>query len=153
MARTRSRPKKKPSPGPADGTRLEYLEASLVQVEKQARAAEKDRSWVAATRAKAEAIKIRAAMDEIREVERRRAAPETVADHKAEVLSEIRRLRIGATEAGSYVAAAQLLRLERDILTTTRAEQSAAEAEAIAKKTVAELAAEIDELQAKRAVH
>jgi hypothetical protein len=95
----------------------------------------------------------RAELDQLRETQRRLEVPESVQDHKAEVLSEVRRLRVGATEAGSFVAAANLLRLERDLLSQTAAEATAAEAEALAKKTVAELEAEVEELRARRPVH
>lgn len=151
--RARSKPKPTPTTQPETGSREEYLVAALRQLEKQVKSAERDRSWVAAVQAKRQAMAVRAELDQLRETQRRLESPATVRDHKAEVLSEVRRLRVGATEAGSFVAAANLLRLERDLLSQTQAEVTAAEAEALARKTVAELEAEVEELRARRSVH
>lgn len=151
MARPRTSAPRRKAQNPEDGTREDYLVAALRQLEEQVLSAEEDRSWTAAVNAKHRALLVRAELDQLRETQVRTAAPATVDDHKNEVLSEVRRLRIGATEAGSYVAAATLLRLERDLLSQTQAEVTEAEAKAIKAKTTADLEAEIAELQARRA--
>jgi hypothetical protein len=143
-------PRKKPAKplhtGPHEGSREDYLVRALAQLEKQVKSAEKDRSWTAAVQAKKAAVQVRADLDQLRETERRQAAPSSAADHKAEILAEVRRLRQGATEAGSYVAAATLLKLERDFLSAAHAEERQANADALAKASVADLQAEVEEL-------
>lgn len=153
MARRTPFRRRKVTPKPDEGTREEYLVAALRQLEDQVEAAEDDQSWNAAVNAKAKALQVRAELDQLRETQVRTVAPRNVEDHKAEVLSEVRRLRIGATEAGSYVAAATLLRLEREMLTATQAELTEAEAKALTEKTLAELEAEAEALRARRAAH
>lgn len=142
----------RPKAQPEDGTREDYLVAALRQLESQVRKAEKDRSWTAAVQAKKYAVQVRADLDQLRETERRqRSMPASADEHKTEILAEVRRLRLGATAAGSYVAAAALLKLEREMLTVAAVEATEAEARALAERSVADLEAEIAELQAARA--
>jgi hypothetical protein len=115
--------------------------------------AEDDQSWNAAVNAKAKALQVRAELDQLRETQVRTSAPRTVAEHKGEVLSEVRRLRIGATEAGSYGPAAALLRLEMDLLSQTQSDLTEAEAKALAAKTLTELEAEAEALRRARTSH
>lgn len=111
----------------AKWSRSEYLEDSLAQLEAMAAKAEKAKSYTAAVRAKTEAVRIRGELDQLRETERRQEPPTSSDEHRAEILAEVRRLRQGATEAGSYVAAASLLKLERELLAADEEERRRAE--------------------------
>ncbi len=153
MPRRSTRPPRRRNPKPDAGTREEYLVAALRQLEAQVEDAEDDQSWNAAVNAKAKALQVRAELDQLRETQAKARMPATVAEHKADVLATVHQLRVGATTAGSYVAAAALLRLEREMLQQTAAERSQAEVDALAAKTVADLEAEIEELRARRAAH
>jgi hypothetical protein len=113
-------------PNPLTCTRIEYLEDALVHYETLAEQASSAESWVAAVKAKDRAIELRAELDQLRETSKRLdQAPSTIEEHKAEIRSEARRLRQGATEAGSYVAAANLLKLEGELLAQAEAEAQA----------------------------
>jgi hypothetical protein len=113
--------------GHAHVAREKYLVDALEQLEKIAADATAARSYVAAVKAKTEATKVRAELDQLRETKRRskRKRKTPMAVRQEEVLSEITRLREAATEAGSYVAAAGLLKLEREALTAAEAERRA----------------------------
>jgi hypothetical protein len=120
-------PPRRKTPPHSKWSREQYLVDALAQLEATAVEAEKKESYVAAVNAKHRAILVRAELDQLRETERRQAAPATPEAHKEEILAEVRRLRTGATEAGSYVAAANLLKLERDMLAAQEAERRAEE--------------------------
>lgn len=151
MPKPRAR-RRKPTQ-PDEGTREEYLVAALRQLEAQVQAAEESRSWTAAVQAKAKALQVRAELDQLRETQQRQTMPASAAEHRAEVVSEVRRLRIGATEAGSYIAAAQLLRAELEILAQVQAADSKEDADELARKELEEIEAEIEELRRARKVH
>jgi len=136
---------------PEQGSREEYLVAALRQLERQTVSAERDRSWSAAVQSKTKAIAVRAELDQLRETARRQAMPPTVAEHRSEVLSEVRRLRVGATEAGSYVAADRLLRLEHEMLGRAEEARTEAEEQALLETETAALEQEIARLQGKLA--
>lgn len=83
--------------------------------------------------ARSKASDLRAQLDELKASKRRRRPRKTSEDAAAEVLEETRRLRMAAAEAGSFVAAANLLKLERDLLAAHRAEQAERERERLSQ--------------------
>lgn len=132
---------------PAERGRESYLVASLRQLEGMA-AAYKGMPAVAA---KKEALRVRDTLDQLRETSKRVAELLTREEHRQEVLAEIRRLRIAATAAGSYVAAEKLLKSELDMLARDEVAQTEAEKAALQSREEAELERELEELRALRA--
>lgn len=128
--------------------RMAYLVDALKQFEATAKAAETAGSFGPAVHAKAQALRVRAEIDQLRETERRQAMPSDADGHKAEILGEVRRLRQGATEAGSYIAAAGLLKLERELLTADEADRQAADSARLGSATEEDLRAEADAIRA-----
>ena len=77
--------------------------------------------------------------DGVKELREYATIPGSLETHSAEILGEIRRLRISATDDGSHVAAANLLRMEAEMVQTQRAEEVAAEEAQHAKADESEL--------------
>lgn len=131
-------------------TREEYLVTSLAHYEWLAQEAAAKQSWVAAVRAKDSARIVRAELDQLRETESRQDPPPCPEEHQAEILHEVRRMRIGAQAAGSWVAAARLLEQEQQVLAAVEAERREREAEILAAsdpdEVVNELVAVIGQL-------
>ncbi len=96
---------------------------ALGQLEDLADQAQTDGSYQAAVRAKTQARQIRAELDRLDETARASEAPATTAEHELELMGEVRRMRLQAREAGSYVASANLLKLERDLVAERRARE------------------------------
>jgi hypothetical protein len=95
---------------------MQYLEDALADHEHQAVLALEAESFGAAVKAKMEARRVRQEIDTLRAEEAAVASiPVDQADHQAQLLIEVRRLRAAASEAGSYVAAQALLRLEAEM--------------------------------------
>src|ERR1043166_4126585 len=92
--------------------RKAFLEDALAKFEAIAVVAEGDSSWTAAVKAREAALAIRAELDRLVQAKKRAAKPRSLIAHKAEVLTVTRRLRLAASDAGSHVAAANLLQLE-----------------------------------------
>ena len=63
--------------------------------------------------------------DGVKELHTNAAIPGSLDSHEAEILTEVRRLRQSATQGGSHVAAANLLRMEADLVQSKRAEDRA----------------------------
>ena len=63
--------------------------------------------------------------DGVKEPHTTAAIPGSLDSHEAEILTEVRRLRQSATQGGSHVAAANLLRMEADLVQSKRAEERA----------------------------
>jgi hypothetical protein len=111
--------------------RRAFLEDALARFETLGRMAEEASSWVAAVKAQQEVGRVRAELDQLNATARRRARPRSIAHHKSELALEARRLRLGASDAGSYVAAATLLKLEGELLAQAEAERRAADHDAM----------------------
>ena len=77
--------------------------------------------------------------DGVKELREYAALPGNLEAHSAEILGEIRRLRISATDGGSHVAAANLLRMEAEMVQAQRAEEIAAEEARHAQASESEL--------------
>lgn len=129
-------------------SRSAYLQLSLRQFEELAISAEADESWGAAVDAKQKAIALRAQLDEMAETARRARIPASPEAHKAEILHEVRRLRQAA--GASYVAA-NLLRLEREMLDSDDTARRERERDASGRQSDEELEAEAERLRAERA--
>jgi len=98
-------------------TRRAYLEEAVAQHERQARDAAKAKSYAAAVAAK------KAARDARSELDQLTAADAAVTEMAADpgellrgILVDVRRMRVSATEAGSYVAAERLIKTEAEIV-------------------------------------
>lgn len=145
----RRAPRKKPDAGTPEA----YLVASLAQYEQMAVDAEEDESWNAAVSAKKEAVKTRADLDRLRETQKKIEVPASREEHKAELLATVRRLRIGAEEAGSYIAADKLLRAEREFVRLAEEEERLEREAKLKLRSREDLLEEIARLQAERGVH
>jgi hypothetical protein len=77
--------------------------------------------------------------DGVKELREYAAIPGDLEAHSAEILGEIRRLRISATDDGSHIAAANLLRMEAEMVQTQRAEEIAHEEAQHSKASETEL--------------
>ena len=99
-------------------TRRAYLEAAVAQHERQAREAAKAKSFAAAVAAKKAAREARSELDQLNAADA--AVSEMAGDTPAEllrgILVDVRRMRVSATEAGSYVAAERLIKTEAEIV-------------------------------------
>lgn len=138
-------------------TREKYLAAALRRFETLSKKAETKGAFGPAVQAKKEETRIRAELDQLRETARRTATPSSIANHKAEILSEVRRLRQGATEAGSWVAAASLLKAEAELVaaeelaaSTARERELKAASSAELVKTAQRILAELEAKSAPR---
>ena len=131
----------------AEWEREAYLIDALAQLEKLATDSTKARSWGAAERAKGRAIAVRAELDQLRETRTRAAEPPpSPEEHRAEILREIRRMRIGAQAAGSWVAAEKLLVEEQQMLIALEEERRRAEADRLGAADPEEIVGELVEL-------
>lgn len=63
--------------------------------------------------------------DGVRELREHAVLPGNLEQHENEILAEVRRLRVDASQSGSYVSAATLMRMETEILTQKRAAEKA----------------------------
>ncbi len=63
--------------------------------------------------------------DGVRELREHAVLPGNLKQHENEILAEVRRLRVDASQSGSYVSAATLMRMETEILTQKRAAEKA----------------------------
>ena len=145
----KSRARAKPAPDPA-AAYDDYLAQSHRELEDLAAEARREKSFTAALQAKRAAMQARAELEQLRATKAKASAPASVEDHRAEAMAEVRRLRVSATEAGSYVAASKLLQLEIDLLQAYAAGLSEDAARRLAEASIEELRAEIDALQARR---
>lgn len=105
-------------------SRREFLEYEFMEYEKMADRAQESGSFSAAVAAKRHAVELRAELDQLTETERPAPPVRSLESQKQEVLAEVARLRRGATEAGSFVAAANLLKLEREMIGLAESENS-----------------------------
>lgn len=132
-------------------TRREHLETTLRQLEELAAEAREAERWTAAVQAAKAALAVREQLAELEEAERASgAAPETLAEHRAEALRTVRELRIQAIAKGSFTAAARLIELEIDLLGVAESEERQARADQLAKMTPEALRAEIERLRRAR---
>lgn len=105
-----------------------YLVTALRQLESLAEVAAESNRFEASVAAKKQAILVRADLDQLRHMQLQMIPPESIEAHKSELRQEVRRRRIAATG----IAAAQLLKLERDLIASDEAEQRQAEADRLA---------------------
>jgi len=63
--------------------------------------------------------------DGVKELKDHAVLPGNLDQHEAEILAEVRRLRVDASQSGSYVSAATLMRMETEMLTQKRAQEQA----------------------------
>lgn len=98
-------------------SRRAYLEDAIVQHERQAEKAEEAQSFGAAVAAKKAAEVVRSELDQLLAAEKAvRAMSDDPVSELWGVVADVRRMRVAATEAGSYVAATKLIQSEADIL-------------------------------------
>ena len=128
-------------------SRIAYLQLSLRHLEELAIEAEADQSWGAAVDAKQKAIALRAQIDELEEQARRARRPASADAHEDELLFEVRRLRQAA--GASYVAA-NLLRLEHDMLDKARTAKREEQRDKHREMSTEELEAEAERLRMER---
>lgn len=142
------RPNRKKNPPQARWTREEYLLDALDHYETLARKAEVAKSWNAAVKAKDSARLVRDQLDQLRETESRAAdaAALDLEGHTEEILGETRRLRLGATAAGSYVAASKLIEQEQSLLKELREERRQAEIDQMMEEDLGAIVSEISTL-------
>lgn len=100
----------------------DYLVDALAQFEEMARDASTDASHVAAVSAKQRAVATRAELEQVRAAKRPPKFPTSEEEYNAEILTEHRQQRLQALQAGSFVAASQMLRAERDLVAAHFAE-------------------------------
>lgn len=99
----------------ARASRVEFLEHQVVELERLASdKVLQHRAPGAVVSARSKAAELRGQLDELRASKKRR--PRRKGDQAAEVLDEVRRLRMAAAEAGSFVPAANLLKLELELV-------------------------------------
>lgn len=96
--------------------RRAYLEHQLAEYVKIAELALKAGSFQAAVRANTQADGIRAEIDQLDHAAAIEKVPTDPHEHLLQLLIDIRRLRAAATSDASYVAAAKLMQIERELV-------------------------------------
>lgn len=97
-------------------TRREYLVDALEQYEQLASRATEAESWTAAVNAKLRAENTRSAIDQIDQAAVISQIPATSEEHRIELIRRVRALRASAEASNSFVAAANLMKLEAELL-------------------------------------
>lgn len=143
--KTPTRSHRKRQTAKAKWTQEEYLVDALAYFEDLAASAF-SKNPAAADRAKAHAVKIRNELDQLRATRDADRTPLDPDGHTEEVLREIRRMRIGATEAGVYTAAAKLIEQEQSLLRELREERRQAELEQLMAEDLGTIVSEITTL-------
>jgi hypothetical protein len=139
MAATRTRKRSSPH---SSWSREDYLVDALATFE--ALASDPAIPGGGRVKAKAEAVKTREALDLLRATDAASNAPVSAAEHRAEILGVVRRLRVGASAAGSYIAAGDLLRQEHDLVVAAEAATKVEAASALAAVPDADLDADLE---------
>lgn len=135
--------------------RLTYLRDRLTWFEEVATEARSAGSYTAAVHASERAVRLRADIDEIEQVQaarQRRRASLSMEAYFDELLDTVHEIRSAAVASGSCIAANQAVKLEADLLSQKSAALDKAAASARAAMPDADLEAEILRLQRERGV-